>query len=421
RSLMLGGLSLAGGALALPARGAGAWVDALSAFSGDEDQDGEPPVLVVIEMFGGNDGLNTLVPYADDEYYRIRPKLKLDREDLLTLDDEWALNAKLAWLRGKYEEGHAAIVQGVGYPHPVYSHFKSLEIWHTGDLRGRVSGDGWLARLRAAAWPDDPRPELLINVGMDEPYSVFSSTHGILSFEVPEKYLWAGETSDRTAYQEAASTSTAAASMDASGKGGKLEARDQVLSRLYRTLRETQRTSPRVLEAAADYEASVDYPGGRFAGSLKTIAALIEARLGTRIFTTQLAGFDTHAGQVRRHREMLAEVDNGLSAFFADLAGRSTAKNVVVAVVSEFGRRAAENESHGTDHGAAGVTFLFGERVKGGLYGKPPSLTDLDADGNLVFTTDFRSIYGTLIQDWFGLPQTAVLSAAYPRVPVFEA
>jgi uncharacterized protein (DUF1501 family) len=403
RSLMLAGLSAAGGAFAWPAavaRGAGR--------AGDED--GEGPVLVLIELVGGNDGLNTLVPYADDRYYAQRPLLFVPRQEVLALDEHFGLHPKLPLLRKTFDDGRLAIVRGVGYPDPVYSHFKSFEIWHTASLAGRAAGDGWVGRLRAAAWSADARPELVVSVG-SEPYSMQSSRFGRLAFEVPEKFLWAGDGEGRRSYREAADETMAGAAEEGAGS-------DAVLARIYRTLRHSQRTSPRVLEAASSYVPKATYPEGAFAASLRTIASLIEARVGTRVFSAQLDGFDTHANQLRRHDELLVALDNGLAAFLADLSGRSAEKNVLIAVISEFGRRVAENHSGGTDHGAAGLSLLLGARVKGGLYGAPPSLEELDGDGNLVFTTDFRSVYATVIEDWFGIPQRQVLEQEFPRLPV---
>jgi uncharacterized protein (DUF1501 family) len=407
RSMLAGSLSL-GGALALPGARARPAPGAPEGGAGDA----EAPVLVVIELVGGNDGLNTLVPYADEQYYALRPTVVVPREEVLPLDDHLGLNHRLPLLRAALEAGRLALIRGVGYPNPVYSHFKSFEIWHTASLAGRAAGDGWLARLRAAAWGDDPRPELMVSVGA-EPYSVQSSRFGRLAFEVPEKFLWAGDGDGRRSYCEAAAEDPAEATDDPGSAG--------VLARIYRTLRHSQRTSPRILEAADAYRPNVDYPAGAFGASLRTIAALIEARIGTRIYSAQLDGFDTHANQLARHNDLLVALDQGLGAFLADLAGRSTEKNVLVAVVSEFGRRAAENHSGGTDHGAAGLTLLLGARVRGGLYGQQPALDRLDADGNLVFSTDFRSVYATAITDWFGVPHERVLGEAFPRLPVLTA
>lgn len=401
RSLMVAGL---GGALALPRT---------SSWAQGSDEDGEAPVLVLIELVGGNDGLNTLVPYTDDRYYAHRPQLFVPRADVLPIDDHFGLHPRLPLLRQTFDAGRLAIVRGVGYPQPVYSHFKSFEIWHTASLSGRAAGDGWVARLRAAAWPADARPELIVSVG-SEPYSMHSSRFGQLAFEVPERYLWAGDGEGQRTYRAAADESMAGAAEEGAGS-------DAVLARIYRTLRHAQRTSPQILEAASSYVPSAAYPEGPFGASLRTIASLIEARVGTRVFSAQLDGFDTHANQLRRHDELLVALDDGLSAFLADLAGRSTERNVLVAVISEFGRRVAENHSGGTDHGAAGLTLLLGARVKGGLYGSAPALEELDGDGNLVFTTDFRSVYATVIEDWFGVPQREVLEQEFPRLPVLAS
>jgi uncharacterized protein (DUF1501 family) len=407
RAVLAGGLSVVGGSLVWPLAGR-------ADPSAQDDEDGEPPILVVIELIGGNDGLSTVVPYSNDAYYRNRPTEGIPAKDVLPLDDHFGLHPTLSGLRETFETERMAILQGVGYPSPVYSHFKSFEIWHTARLAGRSSGDGWLARLRAAAWPDDPRPELLTHVGLHQPYSVFSSDRAVLAFEAPSSFLWAGEAANRRSYEQAAREAAEDQVAMEEGQSG-------VLARMYRTLRHAQATSPRILEAADKYEPKVAYPAGKLGESLRTIAAMIEARIGTRIFNTALENFDTHGNQKRAHAALLRELDQNLTAFLADLEGRTTARNVLVMVVSEFGRRVKENHSKGTDHGAAGVSFLLGPRVKGGFYGAQPSLTELDQDGNLVFNTDFRSLYGTVIEDWFGLPQKAVLPDEFERLPVFKS
>ena len=409
RTLLTSGLSFVGGSLVWPLMGR-----AVLEPRARSREDGEPPILVLVELIGGNDGLSTLVPYRDDAYYASRPTEFVPREDVLPLNDDFGFHPSLPGLRRTFEAGRMAIVRGVGYPHPVYSHFKSFEIWHTARLEGRVSGDGWIGRLRESAWSADPRPELVVHVGYNQPYSLHCSHEGILSLEKPSTYVWAGDAEKRESYREAAAD---AVPEDEVTNGG----RDGVLARLYRTLRHSQRTSPEILRAAQTYEPRVEYPAGDFGSSLRTIAALVESRIGARVYSTNLDGFDTHGNQKRRHAQLLEQLDLGLTAFLADLEGRSTQRNVLVMVFSEFGRRVEENFSKGTDHGAAGVSFLLGSRVEGGFYGEQPSLTEIDQDGNLVYNVDFRSLYATVLEDWLGVPQAGVLPAEFPTLPILKS
>ena len=379
--------------------------------AGDEDA----PVLVLIELIGGNDGLSTLVPWSDDRYHALRPKLRVPGDRVLKLDDRLGFHPRLPGLRDVFERGELAVVRGIGYPDPVYSHFKSFEIWHTANPAGRAAGDGWVARLRAVAWGEDPRPELVVHIGQNQPYSLYSPNQGVLSFESPEKFLWAGDGSARAAFQAASEAEPAPP------PEGVPRRRDAVMSRLYRTLRHSGRTSARVIAAAQAYRPQVEYPAGPFGDSLRTIAALIEARAGARVLSCNLGDFDTHANQVRRHEALLRELDHGLTVLRADLAGRSSEANVVVAVVSEFGRRVAENHSGGTDHGAAGLAFLMGARVEGGLFGEQPDLGALDRDGNLVHTVDFRSLFATLVEGWFHVPAQSVLGEGHEPLPLLRS
>jgi uncharacterized protein (DUF1501 family) len=353
--------------------------------------------LVLVQLSGGNDGLSTVVPWADDAYHRARPSIRVDTEQVLRLDDYRGLHPNLTGLRGLFDAGRLAIVEGVGYPQPNRSHFKSLEIWHTGDLRGRASGEGWIGKLSEAVFGDDVDPNRVVHVGATPPYALNSSKHPAVSFSTPAGYRWASNEADVAGYD------------DDSGAGEEASAS---LEFLRGVLGDARASSAAIRSAAAAYRPSVEYPGDPFADALRTAAAIVNSPLGSRVLSVELGGFDTHNDERRRHDTLMGRLDRGLTAFLNDLAASAAGRDATVVVFSEFGRRVAENGSRGTDHGTAGPMFVAGHAVKGGLYGRHPSLTELDG-GDLVHTTDFRSVYGAVIRHAFGIDPAQVLGAEF--------
>lgn len=409
RKLLVGGVTLLGGC-ATAASGRSSAARAQSAVAAGRGEPGsDEPIVVLVELFGGNDGLNTVVPLTDDAYYRRRAKTCIQPGDALRIDEHRGFHPALANLRRRYDGGHMAIVQGVGYPQPVYSHFKSFEIWHTARPEGRVSGDGWIGRVRGGAWKDDPRAELVVHVGDNVPYSLRSSTHQFVAFATPESYVWAGDELATRAYEDAARIEG-----DTSARAG----RAKVLARLQQTLGDAQSTSPRVLKATLEYRTEVEYPATALGSSMRAIAGMIDADLGTRVYSVAHGNFDTHATQLAPHAQLLETLDGALDSFLEDISRGKNRERVLVLAYSEFGRRVSENYSAGTDHGAAGLAFFLGERVKGGFYGKQPSLSELDQDENLIFNVDFRSLYATVLDGWLKTDSSLVLPARYPVLPV---
>jgi uncharacterized protein (DUF1501 family) len=361
--------------------------------------DAEPRGLLLVQLSGGNDGLSTVVPCGDDGYHAARKAIAHRAEDVLKIDDYRGLHPELGRMRAHYESGHLAIVEGAGYPDPTRSHFKSYEVWHTAQRTGRASGDGWIGRLCAAAWPENDDPNLVVHVGGKLPYSLYSSEHPAAAFATPTGYRWVGDAAEQEAH--------ARAGMQSSEDG------ESNLDFLRKVVSDGRESSAAIRRAAAGYRPKAPYPADPFAASLRDVAALATAGIGSRVFSVELTGFDTHSNQKARHDQLMRRLDASLGAFLEDLHGTAAGRNLVVLVFSEFGRRVAENGSRGTDHGIAGPMFLAGEGVRGGLHGKHPSLSDLN-DGDLVHTTDFRSVYATLIAKWLGLEPERVLGAEYP-------
>ena len=403
RQLLVGGLGSLG-ALAL----AGSAEARIRVFTqgGAAPAATEPRTLVLLQLSGGNDALSMVVPWADDGYNKARSAIRISDKEVLKLDDYRGLHPELKQLRALWQKGQMGIVEGCSYPTPNRSHFQSMEIWQTANLKGRMSGDGWIGRLCDAAFPVGGSPELIVHIGGAAPYSVFSRTHPAVVFQTPYSYKWvAPDSDDRELYRESGK--------DEAGNSGESQGQKRVLEHLRGVLNDANESSLRIRRAAADYTPRVKYPTDEFGEMLKVAAALIDARVGTRVISVELGGFDTHNNQRPAHDACMRRLDAGLGAFLNDIAQSSAGGEVVVLCFSEFGRRVKENGSRGTDHGVAAPMMVFGPKVKGGLYGKHPSLTDLD-DGDLKMTTDFRSVYGTVIEKWFKAEQEKVLDARYP-------
>ena len=341
-------------------------------------------ILVVVELSGANDGLNTVVPFGDDAYYRARPKLGLPAKSLRKIDDHFGFPVRMAGFERLYKDGHMAIVQGVGYEHPSFSHFSSMAYWHTGAPN---SGDayGWLGRLADAVDPSDSG-EFLVNIQSGQSLAVRAEHHVPLVFDDPAQFARGGFHDEQAVLRTLAPGS---------------EPRNATEEFLFAVARSAQTAEQRVHEACASYRSPVDYGLARF--GLDRVAALIAAGFGTRIFYVSYPrnAFDTHVYQADTHARLLTYVSDHIAAFMSDMKRLGRADDVTMMVFSEFGRRVGENANLGTDHGTAGPVFVIGAPVRGGMYGEMPSLTDLD-DGNLRYTTDFRRVYTTLITQWMG-------------------
>jgi len=343
-------------------------------------------ILVVVELSGANDGLNTVVPYGDDAYYRARPKLGLPAKDLRKIDDHFGFQPRMAGFERLYKNGQMAIVHGVGYEHPSFSHFTSMAYWHTGAPN---SGDayGWLGRLADAIDPT-ANPDFLVDVQSGQSLAVRAQHHVPLAFDDPAQFSRGAYFDEQAALRTLAPGSTP---------------RNPTEAFLFQVAQSAQTAEQRVHEACSTYRTPVDYGLVRF--GLERVAALIAAGFSTRIYYVSYPrnAFDTHVYQADTHARLLMYVSDHIAGFMRDMERLGRADDVTLMAFSEFGRRVNENANLGTDHGTAGPVFVAGSRVRGGHYGEVPSLTDLD-DGNLKYTTDFRLVYATLITQWMGCP-----------------
>lgn len=392
----------------------------------------EDRVLVVVQLSGGNDGLNTVIPYGMPAYHRERARLRIT-EGVLPLNQDVGigLHPALQPLHELVGEKNAAIIQGVGYPNPTRSHFASMDVWHAGDTDAQGSRGvdrGWigkaldhdLTRRRAKATRagkpfEDPYAGLAsVAVGSVAPSALRSEHARPVTFERPEHFRWLAE-GKHPAIDRAYDTihHREAATQQAAGPP-----HDTAADFVYRTALDARAASDRVRKAL-EHDPKTSFPRGKLADQLRTVAAMIRAELPTRVYYVALGGFDTHAGQPWRHQNLLGELAKSLAGFQKELAATGHADRVVTLTFSEFGRRVRENASQGTDHGAAGPVFLTGAPVRPGLLGDHPSLVDLDR-GDLKHTVDFRSVYAGVLEDWLGLDSRAALGGRYPKPNLFQ-
>jgi len=382
----LSGLSMTAGT----ALRVGVFGRAAAALAAEAESNGK--ILVVLELSGGNDGLNTLVPYADDAYYKHRPKIGLPKKSLRIIDDHFGFNRGMVGFEHLFKDGKLAIVHGCGYENPSFSHFSSMAYWHTAAPN---SGEqyGWVGRLADTIAPDAP-PNFIVNIDTHQSLAVRSRRHVPVVFDDPNKF------SRESFYDENAV-------FKSTPDNGKVS--NPAREFLLETDRSAKSASALVQEAWSKYHSSVDY--GIVGLDLPKVAALIEAGMPTRLYYTAYRNnaFDTHVFQNDVHQRLLTYASDSISAFMKDLQRIGRADDVVLMAFSEFGRRVPENVSLGTDHGAANLMFVVGNQVRGGHYGQIPSLAKLDEGDNLLHTTDFRRVYATMIAGWLGHRDTREL------------
>jgi uncharacterized protein (DUF1501 family) len=360
-------------------------------------------ILLVLELSGGNDGLNTIVPYADDAYYKARPSLAIKANEVLKLNDRFGLHPACTSLEALFKDGKLAIVHGCGYPNPNLSHFTASEWWHTGMPHGNEPY-GWLGRFADAHKPQ-PVENYIVNITTRQTRAVASARQSPVVFKDPKKFGRVGTDAQQKVFEKF---------------GTVYPTTNPSLDFLNQVSRTATAGAALVRNACAEYRTMVDYGSDNdLTLDLKKVSGMIQAGLPTRIFYVSQGGYDTHAAQAGSQQTLLIYLADALRGFMEDLARSGRADDVAVMVFTEFGRRVNENLSKGTDHGTATPMYLVGKKVKGGFYGQMPSLTDLD-DGNLKMTTDFRSVYATMLKEWMGFDDTkAVLKGDYPTLGAF--
>ena len=361
-------------------------------------------ILIVVQMAGGNDGLNTVVPFGDSLYHQMRPTLAIPDAKVLPLDTRLGLHPNLAPLKQIWDAGHLAIVEGVGYPNQSLSHFQAMDIWQTLDLNGTGS-EGWLGKL-VSGWVDqDGHPFKAMDIGVQTAQALASISAPVPTLSSVNTYR---------IYPDPADTDNGNARLQALMKLYNSYPKTSPYAALLDTTALSAQVGSRSLhEADAKYQASATYPTGPFAAGLKILAEAIVEDLGLRVGYVTLGGFDTHANQQATHDVLMKTLADGLSAFYTDLSKHGKADHVVIMSWSEFGRRVEENGSQGTDHGTAAPMFVIGNPVNKGIFGEPPDLSNLDITGNLKYTTDFRSVYATVLDRWLGASSQDVLGGSF--------
>ena len=354
-------------------------------------------LLILIELKGANDGLNTVIPYADPAYAALRPRLAIARDQVLPLSDREGLHPSLQPLMPIWEDGQLAVVQGLGYPHPNLSHFRSIEIWETASKSEEYLEAGWLARTFAVS----PAPRTFAADGV----VVGSSDMGPLSGQGVRTIALADTA------QFLRNAKLAQANSDPPDK------RNAALRHILAVEQEITHAAARL---NTDFAFKSEFPRNPFGNQVRTAAQLVASNAGIAAIRLTLGGFDTHANQLVTHANLLKDLAAGIAALKAALGELNRWDSTMVMTYAEFGRRPKENQSGGTDHGTANVHFVTGGRIKGGLYGEAPRLTRLDGDGNLPFAVDFRSLYATVIDKWWRGDSARVLGGKFPALDILR-
>lgn len=359
--------------------------------------------LVIVNLQGGNDGLNCVVPHGDARYYQLRPTLAIPAGDVLAIDGQTGFNPQMRSFKALYDRGKVAVVQGVGYPDPDHSHFRSSEIWQTA-APAKYEHTGWLGR-----YLDDaglPQSNLFNGVAVAQ---IVPEVFAAARADVPA-------VSNLRQYRLSIDRSAAGRSSFAEVAGDPhLPFRSPYLTHVMAIEEHAQRGSEELPRLIAGYKTQASYPATPFGRSLALAAQIVGSNLGTKVLYVQLGSFDTHVGQKGVQDRLLGEFSNAIAAFYADLAAHGNDERVLTMTFSEFGRRIAENGNRGTDHGEASPLFLIGGGVKGGVYGSAPDLSQSNM-GNVRFTTDFRSVYATVLERWLGCASEPILAGRFPTL-----
>ena len=362
--------------------------------------------FVVVQLSGGNDYLNTIVPYGDDEYYDFRKTVHIDQESVLPVDGTYGFNSNLGPIKQLYDEGKVAVINGIGYDNPNRSHFRSMDIWHTA-LPDEIGNEGWLGRVIREIDPGGENVLTGVNFGRGLPRALGVRGVPVASVGNLETYGLFTDIEDEA-------TRSLALRAFAHMYGG-VQGKDPVLDFLGQTGSNALKGADILRTAPEKYSSSIEYAANPIAQSMRSAAQVLFADLGTRVFYTQHGSFDTHSGELTSHAKLWQEVSGAIGDFYDDLKEHGREDEVVVLVFSEFGRRIKDNGS-GTDHGSGGVAFVIGSEVKGGMYGQYPSIREADQlEGDLHFNNDFRSTYSTIIEKWFGMDAVPIVNGTFEQ------
>jgi uncharacterized protein (DUF1501 family) len=360
--------------------------------------------LVVIQLSGGNDGLNTVVPFGDPTYYTRRPTLAVRPENVLKINDRVGFAPQFSEMKRVYDQGRLAVLQAAGYPNSNRSHFFSMDVWHTADLMAQERF-GWLGKFIDGLSTPEKDPLVGLSVGII-PKAMKASSLSVPALDSLDRYQWTPYGNDPI---ETSRQIKAFSDMYSNTRDG-----TALMDLIQNVSKDAFVSSTNLKNASRSYLPSVIYPlNSVLSINLKLIAQLIGSGLGTRIYYLNIGGFDTHANQVQQHQNLLTTISQSLGAFHEDLNDQGNGDKVMIMLFSEFGRRVAQNGSNGTDHGKGGPMFVLGGGVKGDLYGPEPNLADLN-DGDLTTKIDFRHVYATILEKWMGADSSRVMGTRYP-------
>ena len=393
----------------------------------------DAPILVVLQMAGGNDGLNTVVPYASDDYHQARPRLGLKGDQILKINSDVGFNAALAGFKDLYDAGQLSVIQGVGYPNPNRSHFRSTEIWQTASESDRIEKYGWLGRYfdNACAGAD---PAVGVTIGNQLPEAFFAKQPKGIVFNNPQNYRFVsgdhakmgGPDMTEESYKKLNELEMSGnAPEDNSGgsiaslPAGMPMQGGRAVDFITRTALDAQVSSDEVRAIAARVKNQAEFPASQLGNSLALVSKLIGGGLPTRVYYVSQGGYDTHTNQLGTQQRLLKDLGDSLKSFVADQKAQGNMQRVLVMTFSEFGRRVAENANGGTDHGAAAPMFVVGNTVKAGLLGRYPSLAPADLfQGDIRYNVDFRSVYAGVLEDWLKTPSAPILGRQFETLKV---
>jgi uncharacterized protein (DUF1501 family) len=355
--------------------------------------------LVIVQLSGGNDGLNTIIPYTNDIYYNSRPNIAISKNDCIKITDEFGINKNLAPLKHLYDRGYLSVINNVGYPNPIRSHFRSTDIWHTASDSNQYLNTGWLGRY--------------INLYGKKPYSGIELDDS-LSLIMKGDVLNGIATKNPSILYNNTKTSYFKKVLDSQSDAHLSE---HNLGYLYKTMIEAKSSAKYIFETSRTYNSTLTYPNNPFGSQLKTTAQFINSRMESRVFYVSMGGFDTHVKQEGKQNKLLQTYSEAMDVFVKDLEQKDTFKDTLILTFSEFGRRVQQNAASGTDHGAANNVFIIGKNLKKqGFYNEAPNLIDLDENGDLKYTVDFRTIYATILDTWLEVDDATILNKSYSKL-----
>ena len=352
--------------------------------------------LVIIQLSGGNDGLNTIIPYRNDIYYKNRPKLSIPKNKVLEITDDLGFHQSLAPLKNLYDQGYLSIINNVGYPNPNRSHFRSTDIWHTASDANEVITSGWIGRY-IEKYGKNPYNA----IELDDSLSLIMKGENMNGIATKNPRILFNNT--RTPFFSKVLKHQTDEHLS-----------EHNLGYLYKTMIEANSSAKYIYETSKTYKSNLEYPKNPFGGQLKTTAEFINSGLNSKVYYVSMGGFDTHAGQLNRQKNLLKVYGEAMETFINDLEQNDTFKDTLILTFSEFGSRVKQNAVNGTDHGAANNVFVIGKNInKAGVYNPLPDLNDLDNNGDLKYTVDFRNIYATIIDKWLAVDHHSLLNKSF--------